>query len=93
VCPISNVGLQVVPSLKGHPLRALLRAGVRCTINTDDPLCFANSLTEEYEALARELTFTRVELAQLARHGWEIADVPPAMRQAALDTIARLAKS
>jgi adenosine deaminase len=93
VCPISNVGLQVVPSLKDHPLRALLRAGVRCTINTDDPLCFANSLTEEYEALARELTFTRVELAQLARHGWEIADVPPAMRQAALDTIARLAKS
>ncbi|HVS52065.1 MAG TPA: adenosine deaminase [Opitutaceae bacterium] len=91
VCPISNVGLQVVPSMKDHPLRALLRAGVRCTVSTDDPLCFANSLVEEYETLARELTFTRAELAQLARHGWEVADVPAATRKAALDTIAQLA--
>lgn len=93
VCPISNVGLQVVPAMKDHPIRALLRAGVRCTVSTDDPLCFANSITEEYEALANELAFTRAELAQVARNGWEVADVPPAMREAALDTIKRLADS
>ncbi len=93
VCPISNVGLQVVPSLKDHPLRGLLQAGVRCTVSTDDPLCFANSITEEYESLARELTFTPTELAQVARNGWEVADVSPAMRAAALDVIKRLAAS
>jgi len=81
VCPLSNIGLKVFPSLKEHPLRRLLRAGVRCTVSTDDPLCFANSLTGEYEALADELTFTRAELGQVARHGWEVADVPPALRQ------------
>lgn len=91
VCPISNVGLKVVPSMKEHPIRRLLRAGVRCTVSTDDPLCFANSLNEEYESLATELTFTRAELAQVARHGWEIADVSAAMRRAMLEEIAKLA--
>ena len=91
VCPISNVGLRVVPSMREHPIRRLMRAGVRCTVSTDDPLCFGNTLNEEYTALALELNFTRAELAQVARNGWEVADVPEATRKAALDEIVRLA--
>ena len=90
VCPISNVGLRVVPSLREHPIRRLMQAGVRCTVSTDDPLCFANSITEEYESLARELGFTRAELAQVARNGWEVAAVAPAVRAEMLAVIARL---
>ena len=48
---------------------------MRCTISTDDPLCFANSLNEEYLAIAHALGFTRRELAQLARNGFEVADL------------------
>jgi len=91
VCPLSNIGLKVFPALKEHPLRRLLRAGVRCTVSTDDPLCFANSLTEEYSALADELTFTHAELSQVARNGWEVADVPPALRQEMIGLIDRVA--
>jgi adenosine deaminase len=90
VCPISNVGLQVVPSMKEHPIRRLVLAGVRCTISTDDPLCFANSLTEEYESLAQELTFTRTELADLARNGWEVADVSGTTRDSMISEIEKL---
>lgn len=90
VCPLSNVGLQVVPALKEHPIRHLLRAGVRCTVSTDDPLCFANTLTDEYTALANELTFTAAELGQVARNGWEVADVPAAMRAEMLGLIERI---
>lgn len=90
VCPISNVGLKVVPSIKEHPLRRLMQAGVRCTISTDDPLCFANTLIEEYETLAREATFTRAELAQLARNGWAVADVAPDLRRRMVGEIDRL---
>jgi adenosine deaminase len=90
VCPISNVGLKVVASIKEHPLRKLMQAGVRCTVSTDDPLCFANSITDEYLTLASELTFTHAELAQVARNGWEIADVPVGTRKVALETITRL---
>jgi len=91
VCPISNVRLKVTPSLAAHPLRALMQAGVRCTISTDDPLVFANTLNGEYLALATEAGFTRAELARLARNGWEVADVPADMRARMLAEIDRLA--
>jgi adenosine deaminase len=90
LCPISNVGLKVVPSIQDHPIRRLMLAGVRCTVSTDDPLCFANTVNEEYETLAKELTFTRAELAQIARNGWEVADVAPAARKKILADIDRI---
>jgi adenosine deaminase len=91
VCPISNVKLQVVPSIADHPLRRLMQAGVRCTISTDDPLVFGNTVNDDYLALATEGGFSRGELARLARNGWEVADVPAAARQMWLAEIDRLA--
>ncbi len=91
VCPISNVGLRVVPAMREHPIRRLMKAGVRCTVSTDDPLCFANTINDEYTALALELNFTRAELAQVARNGWAVADVSAETRSAALAEIDRLA--
>jgi aminodeoxyfutalosine deaminase len=52
VCPTSNVRTRVVPSLAEHPLPLLREAGVRCTINTDDPAMFGTDLGREYEAAA-----------------------------------------
>ncbi len=80
VCPISNIKLRVYPTYASHPLRALMQAGIRCTISTDDPLVFANQLVDEYRVLATEAGFTFGELAQLARNGWEVASVPAEMR-------------
>ena len=90
VCPISNIGLKVFPSMKEHPIRRLMLAGVRCTVSTDDPLCFANSIVEEYQTLADELTFTRAELAQVAGNGWAVADVPADHRKTMLAEIERI---
>ena len=90
VCPLSNVGLKVVPSVKEHPIRRLMLAGVRCTVSTDDPLCFGNSITEEYEALENELTFSAAELAQVARNGWSVADVSAELRQNMLAEIDKI---
>ncbi len=82
VCPTSNVKLGVAPSIAEHPLRRLHDAGVRCTVNTDDPISFGNTLTGEYIALATEGGFSRAELIQLARNGFEIAMVPEKQRAA-----------
>ena len=90
MCPISNVRLRVVPSMSEHPIRKLMQAGVRCTVSTDDPLNFANTVNDEYAALAEELNFSRAELAQVARNGWEVADLPAVEKQKALAEIARL---
>ena len=75
VCPISNVKLAVegVPSMSAHPIRKLVDAGVIVTINSDDPFMFGNTLSEEYYALHQDLDFTKRELIQIARNGFEIA--------------------
>lgn len=91
VCPQSNVRLCVAPSLPEHPLRRLLQAGVRCTISTDDPLVFANTLNDEYAALATKAQFTRAELAQLARNGWAVARVSESMRRQMIADVESLA--
>ena len=44
VCPTSNVRTGVRAALADHPLPALRAAGVRCTINTDDPAMFGTDL-------------------------------------------------
>lgn len=53
VCPTSNLRTRVVASLADHPLPALLRAGVGCSVSTDDPAMFGTDLGQEYELLPR----------------------------------------
>jgi aminodeoxyfutalosine deaminase len=50
VCPISNLRTGAVRTLRDHPLRELLTAGVACSISTDDPAMFDTDLTRDYEA-------------------------------------------
>ncbi|MFM1851612.1 MAG: hypothetical protein RIS54_1296 [Verrucomicrobiota bacterium] len=90
VCPISNIRLAVFPDFASHPLRRLSAAGVRCTISTDDPLCFNNSLVDEYQVLVDAMNCTRSDLARYAANGWEVADVPSEFRSAQLAEIDRL---
>jgi adenosine deaminase len=93
VCPISNVRLKVVPSMREHPLARLMKAGVRCTVSTDDPLCFANTVSDEYHALATEAGLSRSELLQIARTGWEVALIDEHTRQQALQELDALANT
>lgn len=92
VTPISNIKLQVFPEMAAHPLRALMAAGINCTVSTDDQLVFNNTILDEYRALADEggAGFTRAELAQVASNGWRVADVPGATRATMIAEIERL---
>jgi aminodeoxyfutalosine deaminase len=51
VCPTSNLRTRVVANLTEHPLPALLRAGVDCSVSTDDPAMFGTDLGHEYSLL------------------------------------------
>jgi adenosine deaminase len=66
VCPTSNVLLDVVPDLAGHPLPALLAAGVRCSINADDPILFGPGVLDEYVAARDGIGLDDVQLAACA---------------------------
>jgi len=75
LCPISNYKLRVVDELEEHPVRSFMERGIRCTISTDDPLSFNNSLNQEYEALVGSLGFSAREIGQLAKNGFSVADL------------------
>lgn len=86
VCPISNVKLKAVPSLEEHPIMELEKSGVKCTINTDDPFIFGNTLRDDYFAVATTLGATPAQLAQFAKNGFETAQLAASKkRQAYLD--------
>jgi len=61
-CPMSNLRTGAVKSLKDHPIRRFMEAGVKVSINTDDPPMFGTDMNTEYLMLHRELGFTAEEL-------------------------------
>lgn len=80
VCPTSNLLLAVVPSLAEHPLPALLAAGVRCSLNADDPLLFGPGLLAEYEVVRAEMGLDDEALAAVARASIEASGAPDALK-------------
>ena len=71
VCPLSNVRLRVFDRMEDHNLKRLLEAGVRVTVNSDDPAYFGGYLLENYLAVQRALGLTRGEIMTLARNSIE----------------------
>ncbi|SOC41128.1 adenosine deaminase [Rhizobium subbaraonis] len=75
VCPGSNVALGVFPDFPAHPLRRLQAAGVKVTLNSDDPPFFKTSLEREYEIASRIMGFSDEELDTMTRTAIEAAFV------------------
>lgn len=48
LCPISNELLHLCRNVKEHPFPALLAAGIPCTVNSDNPSLFGNSMSHEF---------------------------------------------
>src|SRR5258708_23247197 len=87
VCPISKHKLVPGLTLANHPIRQLVDAGVKVTVSTDDPLSSGNTLADEYTALVEQRGFTRKELVQLVRNGFEVALMPEAQKKPWLDQL------
>ncbi len=71
MCPISNVALKVVDRIEDHPLPHLIEAGVKVTVNSDDPAYFGGYVGDNYQALADGLGFGPADLVALARNSIE----------------------
>jgi len=81
VCPLSNVALRVVDSLRDHPLPAMLDAGLVATVNSDDPAYFGGYLDDNFAAVQRELSFDDATLARLAHNSFDACFAPEADKQ------------
>jgi adenosine deaminase len=71
VCPLSNVKLNVFPSIADHNIKRLLARGICVTVNSDDPAYFGGYLVANFLALERGLGLSRTELTTLARNSIE----------------------
>ena len=78
VCPLSNVKLCVFPSLDQHNLRTLIDAGVRVTINSDDPAYFGGYVGANIVQTAEALALDRRTIKQIARTSLEGSFAPKA---------------
>ncbi|MFI6788260.1 adenosine deaminase [Nonomuraea sp. NPDC050383] len=76
VCPLSNVRLRVVPTLRDHILPAMLDEGLLVTVNSDDPAYFGGYVEDNYRALRDELGMTDDQLDRIARNSFEASFVP-----------------
>lgn len=67
VCPLSNVRLQATPDLRDHPLHRLDAAGVRVTVNSDDPAYFGGYVGQNFAAVRDALGLTADQARRFAR--------------------------
>lgn len=89
VCPTSNLVLGLYPSIEAHAIRPLVEAGVRVTINTDDPLLFGSGLVDEYRLVQDAFGWDDDAMAAIARTSIEASGAPPDRKASALAGIDR----
>jgi adenosine deaminase len=80
-CPISNG--YVTGSLKSDEIKAILDAGVRATINSDDPAYFPGYMNENFHAM----DFTREQALQVSRNAFTISWLADDEKQRYLDAL------
>ena len=77
VCPLSNLRLDVVPSLAAHPLRAMLEAGLKVTMNSDDPAYFGGYINDNFIECRAALALSDQQIVALARNSLGACFLPP----------------
>lgn len=76
VCPSSNVDSGVVTDYASHQLPLLWDAGVKVTLNTDDPLVSGITLTDELVRVVERLPFTIDDIKKMTINAAEAAFLP-----------------
>lgn len=77
-CPVSNSF--VTDDMKATEIAQLLRAGVKVTVNSDDPAYFGGYVAENYVALVEKAGLTSDEVVTLAKNSFEASWVSDADR-------------
>lgn len=67
-CPGSNVALKFFPDFESHPFRTLYDAGVKLTLNSDDPPFFWTDIAREYRTAETVFGLDEAGLVGLTRN-------------------------
>jgi adenosine deaminase len=78
VCPLSNVKLRVFDTLAHHNLPKLLAAGLRASVNSDDPAYFGGYVNENFRQVFAHLPLSAADAYTLLRNSLESSFQPAA---------------
>jgi len=87
LCPLSNLRLCVVTDMAQHPLKRMLAAGLRATINSDDPAYFGGYITQNYLAAQQALGLGKEEIVTLAQNAFAGSFCDEATKQRHLSAV------
>jgi adenosine deaminase len=79
ICPISNA--YVVDGTKSEVILAMLEAGMRVTVNSDDPAYFPGYMNENLIRVQEEVDLDKAGVVQLAENAFESAWLPRAAKE------------
>jgi adenosine deaminase len=78
VCPLSNV--YATNSARSEAIAAMLEAGMRVTVNSDDPAYFLGYMNENLMHVQKDIGLGQAGLVQLAENAFESAWLPRATK-------------
>ncbi len=87
VCPTSNVAIGLFPSIAAHPVRRLHEAGLKVTLNSDDPAFFNTDPVKEYALCADAHGFSHAELVGFTHNAIDAAFCDDATKRRLRDRI------
>jgi adenosine deaminase len=82
ICPWSNYLTSSVERIEDHPLKKLFDAGVKTTINSDDPETLDTNLNSEYRIAHDILGMSWNDIASCNRYALEASFLPAEIKRA-----------
>ena len=80
VCLTSNVQTRAVRTLKEHPFREYFRLGLRVTLNTDNRLMSATTVSKELALASRAFRLNPYEMKRIIINGFKSSFLPYAQK-------------
>ncbi len=80
VCLSSNVQTKTVPSAREHPLYEYFKQGLRVTVNTDNRLISATTVSQELALAARAFRLSPYEIKRIIINGFKSSFLPYAQK-------------
>ena len=80
VCLTSNVQTRAVKTLKAHPFREYFKRGLRVTLNTDNRLMSATTVSRELGLAARAFHLSPYEMKRIIINGFKSSFLPYAQK-------------
>jgi len=79
-CPTSNVMLGAAADYSSHPIKRLVEARCNVTLNSDDPVLFGATITDEFLCAAGEMRLSGGQIKHLALNGFRASLLPQSDR-------------